>query len=117
MPIKSEIFRPRVYETVPTNQVYEVFGTAWTGESEVTEVALSTDDGRTWNKAKFLDPVHPYAWRRWTYEWLTPKLPGKYILRAHAKDARGRVQPDHHDPTFGSYVINHALPIEVFVRD
>jgi DMSO/TMAO reductase YedYZ molybdopterin-dependent catalytic subunit len=117
MPIKSEIFRPRVYETVPANQVYQVFGAAWTGESEVTEVALSTDDGRTWNEAKFLDPLQPYAWRRWTYEWLTPKLPGKYTLLARAKDARGHAQPDHHDPNYGSYVINHPLPIEVFVHD
>lgn len=117
MPIKSEIFRPRVYETVPANQVYEVFGAAWTGESEVTEVALSTDDGRTWNQAKFLDPAQRYAWRRWTYEWLTPKLPGKYTLLARAKDADGCVQPDRHDPNYGSYVINYPLPIEVFVRD
>jgi DMSO/TMAO reductase YedYZ molybdopterin-dependent catalytic subunit len=117
MPIKSEIFRPRVYETVSANQAYEVFGAAWTGESEVTEVALSTDDGRTWNKVKFLDSVQRYAWRRWTYEWLTPQLPGKYTLFARAKDARGHVQPDHHDPNLGTYVVNHALPIEVFVRN
>jgi DMSO/TMAO reductase YedYZ molybdopterin-dependent catalytic subunit len=117
MPIKSEIFRPRVYETVPANQVYPVFGAAWTGESEVTVIALSTDDGRTWIEAKFLDPVQRYAWRRWTYEWLTPKLPGKYTLLARASDASGRAQPDHHDPNHGSYVINHPLPIEVFVRD
>jgi DMSO/TMAO reductase YedYZ molybdopterin-dependent catalytic subunit len=117
MPIKSEIFRPRVYETVAANQAYEVFGAAWTGESEVTEVALSTDDGRTWNEVKFLDPVQRYAWRRWTYEWVTPQLPGKYTLFARAKDARGHVQPDRHDPNLGSYVINHPLPIEVFVRN
>ena len=61
MQLKSEIFRPRVYETVPANQVYQVFGAAWTGESEVTEVALSTDGGRTWIEAKFLDPVQRYA--------------------------------------------------------
>jgi DMSO/TMAO reductase YedYZ molybdopterin-dependent catalytic subunit len=117
MPIKSEIFRPRVYETVRANQICEVFGAAWTGESEVAEIALSTDGGQTWVEAKFLDPVQRYAWRRWRYEWLTPKLPGKYTLLSRAKDARGRTQPDQHDPNLGSYVINHALPIEVFVRD
>ena len=41
--------------------------------SEVTEVALSTDGGRNWIDAKFLDPVQRYAWRRWTCDWLTPK--------------------------------------------
>ena len=117
MPIKSEIFRPRVYEIVPANQVYQVFGAAWTGESEVTEIALSTDGGRTWTEAKFLDPVQRYAWRRWTYDWLTPEQPGKYTLLARAKDARGAAQPDRHDPKHGTYVINHPLPIEVFVGD
>jgi hypothetical protein len=36
---------------------------------------------------------------------------------ARATDANGNVQPDRHDPHYGSYVINHALPIEVFVAD
>ena len=36
---------------------------------------------------------------------------------ARAKDANGCVQPDRHDPNYGSYVINHPLPIEVLVDD
>ena len=43
--------------------------------------------------------------------------PGPYILLARAKDANGCVQPDRHDPNYGSYVINHPLPIEVLVED
>jgi len=117
MHLKSEIFRPRVYETLPANRGYTVFGAAWAGETEVTEITLSTDGGRTWNEAKFLDTVQRHAWRRWTYEWRTPKEPGKYTLLARAKDATGRVQPDHHDPNHGSYVIDHPLPIEVYVGD
>jgi hypothetical protein len=56
-------------------------------------------------------------WRRWTSEWLTPKTPGRYALLARATDANGSVQPDRHDPNYGSYVVDHALPIEVFVAD
>jgi hypothetical protein len=26
-------------------------------------------------------------------------------------------EPDGHDPNYGSYVINHPLPIEVFVEE
>jgi DMSO/TMAO reductase YedYZ molybdopterin-dependent catalytic subunit len=115
--LKSEIFRPRVYEMLPANRPYVVFGAAWAGETEVIEIALSTDGGHTWTEAEFLDPVQPHAWRRWTCDWLTPKEPGKYTLLARAKDARGRVQPDHHDPNHGSYVIDHPLPIEVYVGD
>jgi hypothetical protein len=34
---------------------------------------------------------------------------------ARAKDSMGATQPDRHDQNYGSYVINHPLPIEVFV--
>jgi len=115
MKLKSEIARPRVYETLAPNQVYTVSGAAWAGETEVTEVAVSTDGGQTWAEAEFLDPAQRHAWRRWKFDWLTPKKPGQYILLARAKDANGSVQPDKHDQNYGSYVINHPLPIEVFV--
>src|SRR6266550_617480 len=114
MQLKSEIARPRVYETLAPNQVYTVSGAAWAGETEVTEVAVSTDGGQTWAQAEFLDPAQRHAWRRWKLDWLTPKKPGQYTLLARAKDANGNVQ---HDQNYGSYVINHSLPIEVFVDD
>jgi DMSO/TMAO reductase YedYZ molybdopterin-dependent catalytic subunit len=117
MKLKSQIARPRVYETVAPNRLYTVYGAAWAGETEVTSIAVSTDGGRTWAEAEFLDPVERYAWRRWKYDWLTPSKPGQYTLLARAKDANGNVQPDGHDPNHGTYVINHPLPIEVFVDE
>jgi len=117
MKVKSEIARPRVYETIESDQVYTVCGAAWAGETEVTEILVSTDGGQTWVEAGFLDPAQRYAWRRWKYDWLTPKKPGKYTLLARAKDASGGVQPNEHDQNYGSYVINHPLPIEVIVCD
>jgi len=115
MKLKSEIARPRVYETLLPNLIYTVSGAAWAGETDVTEIAVSTDGGQSWAKAEFLDPVQRHAWRRWTFDWLTPKQPGTYTLMARAKDANGQLQPDEHDPNYGSYVVNHSLPIEVFV--
>jgi DMSO/TMAO reductase YedYZ molybdopterin-dependent catalytic subunit len=115
MQVKSEIARPRVYETLAPNRMYTISGAAWTGETEVTEIAVSTNGGHTWAEAQFLDPVQRYAWRRWTFDWLTPNKAGRYTLLARAKDANGGIQPDEHDPNYGSYVINHPLPIEVFV--
>jgi DMSO/TMAO reductase YedYZ molybdopterin-dependent catalytic subunit len=117
MKVKSEIVRPRVYETLAPNQVYTVSGAAWAGETEVTGIAVSTDGGQTWAEAEFLDPVQRHAWRRWRFDWLTPTKPGQYTLLARAKDANGHGQPDKHDQHYGSYVINHTLPIEVFVDD
>jgi len=115
--VKAEIARPRVYETVAPDQLYTVSGAAWTGESEITEISVSTSGGHSWAAARFVDPVCRYAWRRWEFDWLAPKKPGRYTLMARAKDASGRVQPEKHDPNNGSYVIHHPLPIEVFVDD
>jgi DMSO/TMAO reductase YedYZ molybdopterin-dependent catalytic subunit len=117
MKVKSEIARPRIYETVAANQLYTISGAAWAGDADVSEVAVSTDGGDTWAAAQFVDPVRAYAWRRWTFDWLTPTKLGRYTLLARATDATGRVQPDEHDPNYGSYAINHPLPIEVFVDD
>jgi DMSO/TMAO reductase YedYZ molybdopterin-dependent catalytic subunit len=117
MKLKSEIARPRVYEMLAPNQPYTVCGAAWAGETQVTEIAVSTDGGQTWAKAEFIDPAERYAWRRWKYDWLTPNTPGMYTLMARARDDGGNCQPEKHDPSYGTYVINHPLPIEVFVRD
>ena len=117
MKLKSAIARPRVYETLRPNQTYTVFGAAWAGETEVTEIAVSTDGGQTWAEAHLLDPARRHAWRRWKFDWLTAKQPGNYTLLARAKDANGAVQPDEHDWNYGSYVITHLLPIDVLVAD
>jgi len=117
MKLKSEIARPRVYETLVPNRIYTVSGAAWAGETDVAEIAVSTDGGLTWAAAEFLDPVRRHAWRRWKFDWLTPKQPGQYTLLARTKDAGGLIQPDKHDQNYGTYVINHVLPIEVFVDD
>jgi voltage-gated chloride channel len=43
------------------------------GENELTEVSVSTDGGQTWAQAEFVDPVQRHAWRRWKFDWVTPK--------------------------------------------
>jgi DMSO/TMAO reductase YedYZ molybdopterin-dependent catalytic subunit len=115
MKLKSEIFRPAPHETVPTNQRYTVFGAAWAGETEVTEISISTDGGQTWAEGEFIDPRNRYAWRRWKFHWVTPKELGRCILLSRAKAANGEVQPEKHDEKYGGYVINHLVPIEVTV--
>jgi DMSO/TMAO reductase YedYZ molybdopterin-dependent catalytic subunit len=115
--LKSEIARPAVYETLESDRMYTIAGAAWAGETEVTEIAVSTDGGQTWAEAEFLDPVQRHAWRRWKFDWLVPKQPGRFTLLARARDARGVTQPDTHDSNYGTYVINHPLPVEVFVAN
>jgi DMSO/TMAO reductase YedYZ molybdopterin-dependent catalytic subunit len=115
MKIKSEIARPRVYETLPPLEAYTISGAAWAGESTVSRVEVSVDQGLTWSDAEFIDPSRKYAWRRWTLKWTTPSEPGRYVVMSRATDANGEAQPDRHDPRYGTYVINHSLPIEVFI--
>ena len=113
--LKSEIARPTVYETIEPNQLYTVRGAAWAGETEVTEIEVSTDGGQVWAAAEFIDPAQRHTWRRWKFNWITPKTPGQYTLLARAKDATGATQPEKHDKNYGTYVINYPLPIEVSV--
>jgi DMSO/TMAO reductase YedYZ molybdopterin-dependent catalytic subunit len=115
MKLKSQITRPRVYETLAADQAYAVSGAAWAGQTDVAGVAVSTNGGQSWAEAELLDPIRPHAWRRWKFEWRTPKTPGRYTLMSRARGVDGCAQPDKHDPNYGSYVINHPLPIEVFV--
>jgi DMSO/TMAO reductase YedYZ molybdopterin-dependent catalytic subunit len=117
MKLKSQITRPRVYETLAPDQPYTVFGAAWAGETDVAGVAVSTDGRQTWSEGQFLDPARRYMWRRWQFDWRTPKEPGRHTLLSRARGADGSAQPDGHDPNHGTYVINHPLPIEVFVDD
>jgi len=115
--VKAQIARPGVYETLAPDSPSTIAGAAWSGEAEVTGVSVSTDGGATWSQAEFIDPPDQHTWRRWKLDWRTPKVPGRYTLLARATDARGRTQPDGHDPNYGTYVINHPAPIEVFVED
>jgi DMSO/TMAO reductase YedYZ molybdopterin-dependent catalytic subunit len=114
--VKAEIARPALYEIVPANVVYRMFGAAWTGESEIAKVEVSVDGAKTWEAARLLgDPVK-YAWRLWEFHWHTPAQTGRHTVMARATDARGRTQPMERDMHRGTYIITHVQPIEVEIR-
>jgi len=89
MHLKSEIARPRVYETLAPNRSYVVCGAAWAGETDVIDIAVSTDGGQNWAEAEFLDPVRRHAWRRWQFNWLTTEK-ARAIHAAGAREGRER---------------------------
>ena len=112
---KSQIIRPRALETVMPNELYTVEGFAWAGEEEVGRVSVSTDGGQSWSEATCLDPARRYAWRRWTFDWLTPRVPGRYALLSRATAGDGTMQPAERNAGYGTYVINHVLRVDVIV--
>jgi DMSO/TMAO reductase YedYZ molybdopterin-dependent catalytic subunit len=114
--VKAEIARPARQEVVPAGAEYRVHGAAWTGESEVAKVEVSTDGGKSWQDAKLVDKAVRFAWRLWEFPWPTPEKPGQYTLMARATDAKGRGQPMQRNPDRRNGIISHVLPIEVEVR-
>jgi DMSO/TMAO reductase YedYZ molybdopterin-dependent catalytic subunit len=116
MQVKAEVARPTAGEVVKANTAYRIHGAAWTGDSEVVKVEVSTDAGRAWTKVRLLDKPVRYTWRRWEYPWQTPAKPGTVRVMARATDARGRVQPFTRDPDRRNYMVSHVLPVEVTVR-
>ncbi|MGZ5019023.1 MAG: sulfite oxidase [Chthoniobacterales bacterium] len=116
MPVKAQIARPEPGEIIAANNTYRVHGAAWGGEATVVKVELSFDGGQTWSKAFLLDEVMENAWRFWEFEWKTPERPGKVTLMARATDSTGRTQPSERIADYGTYMVNHWLPIEVEVR-
>ena len=91
-------------------------GRAWSGFGPVERVEFSSDGGRTWEDAQLGEPLGPYAWRPWSYEW-DAREPGEYELCVRATDASGNAQPTEGDGAwnYGGYGINAVQRVPVVV--
>jgi DMSO/TMAO reductase YedYZ molybdopterin-dependent catalytic subunit len=116
MQVKSLIVSPSPLQRIAPNTPHRVHGTAWTGESEITRVEVSSDGGRAWTQARLLENARAHCWRMWEFPWRTPAQAGRVTLLARATDARGNAQPMQRDTDRRNYMINHVLPVEVDVR-
>jgi DMSO/TMAO reductase YedYZ molybdopterin-dependent catalytic subunit len=67
-------------------------GRSWSGSGSIKRVDISTDGGATWSPATLHGANLPYAWARWTFNWMPPAA-GSYTLSARATDSAGNVQP------------------------
>lgn len=91
MPVKSLITSPMTGAKASGRDI-EVRGHAWGGASEVTELAVSTDFGQTWQKAELDKPVNPFAWQNWRTKVTLPQA-GYYEIWARATNSKGVSQP------------------------
>lgn len=114
--LKAAIAQPARGAVLKPGTRCAIRGAAWTGESEITKVDVSTDGGQMWNAAQLTTKPIRYTWTLWSYEWAVPAKPGRCLLMARAADARSQTQPMTRDPDRRNYMINHVLPVEVEVR-
>lgn len=70
---------------------YRVQGLAYAGTRGIQQVELSMDEGTTWHQATIEDPLSPYAWVFWSYQWLIPSS-GFQTLMVRARDGNGKLQ-------------------------
>jgi DMSO/TMAO reductase YedYZ molybdopterin-dependent catalytic subunit len=113
--VKTSIARPAAGQELAAGKEQRIFGAAWAGESVVTKVEVSTDGGKTWAAAHFLeDEPLPFCWRLWEFTW--KPAAGKHTLMARATDKSGRAQPLKRDPDRRNYMITHVQPVEVVAR-
>jgi DMSO/TMAO reductase YedYZ molybdopterin-dependent catalytic subunit len=68
-----------------------IAGIAWAGARGISRVEVSTDAGRSWQRARLHQPLSSWAWTQWAYPW-TPLAPGSHELIARATDGLGQVQ-------------------------
>lgn len=115
LPVKSIITAPAARTTVAPGMPLRIAGFAWAGESEISRVDISIDNGRTWVPAQLGGDRARYAWRQFEYVWRAP-VRGSYVLLSRATDSRGLTQPIVPDWNPAGYVWNAIDQVRVNVR-
>jgi DMSO/TMAO reductase YedYZ molybdopterin-dependent catalytic subunit len=91
MRVRAVIAEPAEGSRVDGSPVH-LTGYAWTGTGEISRVEVSGDGGRTWTHAPLVAAAPPYAWTRWSLDWVPPRR-GDVSIVARATDTAGNVQP------------------------
>jgi DMSO/TMAO reductase YedYZ molybdopterin-dependent catalytic subunit len=92
MPVKSLITSPADGFVIPAAAPVEIRGFAWTGQGDVSSVAVSIDGGGSWHDATLEPAEGRYAWHRFTMT-VRPERAGRLTVLARASDSSGRTQP------------------------
>lgn len=71
-----------------------IAGIAFAGDRGIQQVEVSTDDGRTWQKALVKKALSPYTWVLWAFGWepKDPAMHGRFMIKVRATDGKGQVQ-------------------------
>jgi sulfite oxidase len=90
-PIKSIITAPAPNASFKGGPI-TVRGRAWVGEGAVERVEISSDEGKTWQRADLGPARNKFAWRTFTYQFQAQRA-GYQTFLARAWDDRGNAQP------------------------
>jgi DMSO/TMAO reductase YedYZ molybdopterin-dependent catalytic subunit len=88
----SRITTPAVNSRLQQAQPVWIAGIAFAGVNGISKVEVSTDNGTRWQPAELEEPLSPYSWTRWAYQW-TPSQKRAFALQVRATDGSGRLQP------------------------
>jgi sulfite oxidase len=114
MRVKSLITAPLDGERVNVATT-RVTGVAWTGTGTVAQVEISSDDGRTWQQARFTSEPRPGTWRQWEAD-VAIRSAGEQRVHARATDTAGHTQPEHASPNPGGYGNNSIHQVRFNAR-
>jgi DMSO/TMAO reductase YedYZ molybdopterin-dependent catalytic subunit len=89
--VKSLITKPTDGAILAPGKV-DVAGFAWAGETAISRVDVSSDNGATWQAARLTGENARYTWRRFEAQVNAPR-PESLLIMSRAADANGRTQP------------------------
>src|SRR5579883_549701 len=95
--LTSRIDTPLDGLAVPARRQTYIAGVAFSGNLGISEVDVSTDGGKTWQRATLKRPFSQLTWVIWELPWLPQ--PGNYTITVRAVDMQGNVQDPREEPT------------------
>ena len=110
----ARIDTPLIGVNVPVNQTTNVAGVAFSGNKGISEVDVSLDAGKTWQRATLKRPLSDLTWVLWEYLW-QPTTRGTYTLVVRATDGDGKVQEFEESRAFTSGITGfHKIIVHIF---
>ena len=115
--MNSLITSPAEGARVRAGQRTTIGGIAWDGGYGISNVEVSSDDGKTWSAATLGPDLGRYAFRTWSFAW-TPSGKGKKTVMARATNKIGQTQTSELilNPAGYHHNVIHRLTLERGVR-
>ncbi|HEY3993035.1 MAG TPA: molybdopterin-dependent oxidoreductase [Ktedonobacteraceae bacterium] len=95
--LTSRIDTPLDGSSVSARSMNYIAGVAFSGNQGISEVDVSVDDGKTWQRATLKRPLSQFTWVLWEIPW--QPQPGTYTIVVRAVDLQGNVQDPHEEST------------------